>query len=143
MTAKAKSMDKELLLLKTALQGLNPNDFEKLAVDLLTEFVGVLFRQAQSGSQQGADATASGPRELRMEARRYRDNTTLDRRGLAFGEPHLTGVTLSGDSVHLFVVDTIEGLVLWASGERGVSLVLISNGASSLRHIRQEHLCQL
>ena len=62
---------------------------------------------------------------------------------LAFGEPHLTGVTLSGDSVHLFVVDTIEGLVLWASGERGVSLVLISNGASSLRHIRQEHLCQL
>lgn len=82
MTAKAKSMDKELLLLKTALQNLNPNDFEKLAVDLLTEFVGVLFRQAQSGSQQGADATASGPRELRMEARRYRDNTTLDRRGI-------------------------------------------------------------
>ena len=82
MTANAKSIDKELLLLKTALQSLNPNDFEKLAVDLLTEFVGVLFRQAQAGSQQGADATARGPRELRMEARRYRDNTTLDRRAI-------------------------------------------------------------
>ena len=82
MTANAKSMDKELLRLKTALQSLIPNDFEKLSVDLLNEFVGVLFRQAQSGSQQGADATASGPRELRMEARRYRDNTTLDRRGI-------------------------------------------------------------
>lgn len=31
------------------------------------------------------------------------------------------------ESVHLFVMDTIEGLDLRASGEPGVSLALISN----------------
>ena len=82
MTVKVNSTNKELENLQKSLQSLRPTDFEALAVDLLTEFVGVLFRQAQSGGQQGADATASGPRELRLEARRYRDNTALDRRGI-------------------------------------------------------------
>jgi len=40
-------------------------------------------------------------------------------------EPRLTALNWFLDSAHLFVVDTIEGLVLCASGERGVSLALI------------------
>jgi len=40
-------------------------------------------------------------------------------------------------------VDTIEGLGLWASEERGVSLALISNGVSSLKHMRRAHRFQL
>ena len=71
-----------LIQVQAALRSMSPNDFEKMTSSLLQEFIGVSFQRARSGSQRGSDATAMGPRAIRMEARRYGHGSRLDERSI-------------------------------------------------------------
>ena len=70
--------------LKNALQRLTPKDFERLVARLIEVRIGVRISVARSGFQHGADAGTAGRagRRLRIEAKRYADETALNEREL-------------------------------------------------------------
>lgn len=70
--------------LKRALQGGTPKELELLAAALVGRLVGTRFSVARGGFQHGADAGTVGRagRNLRLECKRYADDTPLDDRNL-------------------------------------------------------------
>jgi hypothetical protein len=77
-------MTSELQTLKSALQALNTNAFEKLAAAMISELLDVPVSVAKAGFQFGGDAGSAGKggRRFRIEAKRYRDQTALSDREL-------------------------------------------------------------
>lgn len=75
---------KHLTALKEKLQKGDPKALERLAADLVSKLVGVRLTVAKSGFQHGSDAGTVGRagRHLRLECKRYADNSPLDDRNL-------------------------------------------------------------
>lgn len=75
---------KHLNTLKEKLQKGDPKALERLAADLISKLVGVRLTVAKSGYQHGSDAGTGGRagRHLRLECKRYADNSPLDDRNL-------------------------------------------------------------
>ena len=73
-----------LNVLKEALQRGDPKALERLAADLVSKLVGVRLTVAKSGFQHGSDAGTVGRagRRLRLECKRYADDSPLDDRNL-------------------------------------------------------------
>lgn len=76
--------NKHLTALKEKLQKGDPKVLERLAADLVSKLVGVRFTVAKSGFQHGSDAGTGGRagRHLRLECKRYADDSPLDDRNL-------------------------------------------------------------
>ncbi len=76
--------EKHLTTLKAALQKGDPKLLERLAADLLTQLIGTRLTVAKSGFQHGSDAGTAGRagRHLRLECKRYADESPLDDRNL-------------------------------------------------------------
>ena len=70
--------------LKTLLQAIDADALEKLAAALLGRLLGISVAVAKSGFQHGSDAGTAGRqgRRLRLEAKRYSDQSTLSDREL-------------------------------------------------------------
>ena len=75
---------KHLTALKEKLQKGDPKALERLAADLVSKLVGVRLTVAKSGFQHGSDAGTVGRagRHLRLECKRYADDSPLDDRNL-------------------------------------------------------------
>jgi hypothetical protein len=75
---------KHLTALKGKLQKGDPKALERLAADLVSKLIGVRISVAKSGSQYGSDAGTVGraSRRLRLECKRYADDSPLDDRNL-------------------------------------------------------------
>jgi hypothetical protein len=75
---------KHLTALKEKLQKGDPRALERLAADLVSKLVGVRLTVAKSGFQHGSDAGTAGRggRHLRLECKRYADDSPLDDRNL-------------------------------------------------------------
>jgi hypothetical protein len=75
---------KHLTALKEKLQKGDPKALERLAADLVSQLIGVRFTVAKSGFQHGSDAGTVGRagRRLRLECKRYADDSPLDDRNL-------------------------------------------------------------
>ena len=78
MSAEKDSIEK----LKAALLEAPPRTLEELTANLLGRLIGVHFRRARAGSQQGGDGGVHGidGRNLIFEARRYGENSHLNNR---------------------------------------------------------------
>lgn len=76
--------NKHLTALKKKLQNGDSKVLERLAADLVSKLVGVRFTVAKSGFQHGSDAGTGGRagRYLRLECKRYADDSPLDDRNL-------------------------------------------------------------
>lgn len=67
---------------RDALLRMRPRDFEKLCGNLVQERLGVSVHIARSGSQVGGDASTMGPRDIKIEARRYGDTSGFNERAI-------------------------------------------------------------
>lgn len=76
--------NKHLAALKKKLQKDDPKALERLAADLVGKLVGVQFTVSKAGFQHGSDAGTAGRggRNLRLECKRYADDSPLDDRNL-------------------------------------------------------------
>lgn len=77
-------MRRSLTTLKRILQEGDPKLLERLSADLVSKLVGVRFTVAKAGFQYGSDAGSTGRagRHLRLECKRYADESPLDDRNL-------------------------------------------------------------
>ena len=86
MTTEATTTDpgNPISALQEVLQRVPPTTLERLAGALLGRLLEVPVRFARSGDQRGGDAGVSGSRgrHLILEARRYRDTSSLDKRSI-------------------------------------------------------------
>lgn len=100
---------KDLVRLKDLVQALDPpTKLEHLVAALLGDLIGTRVTVAKSGFQHGADGGTSGRQEryLRVECKRYRDDTALNERELL------------GEMDHAFARDpALEAWILAATRE--------------------------
>ena len=85
MSARPATPQGHLAELRTILQSeLTPGQFERMVASLLSEFLDIGIAVARTGFQHGGDAGTSGRqnRRLRIECKRYGDNTPLSEREL-------------------------------------------------------------
>jgi hypothetical protein len=126
-----KNLKEHLEALKIDLQKGTPKALEQLAADLITKLVGVRMTVAKSGFQHGSDAGTSGRagRHLRLECKRYADNSPLDERNLqgevddALKRDHAleAWILVSTRDVPQQTEDTLQGKVLTT----GVPVIVI------------------